>query len=288
VIWTPDVLARRIAAWVVARTHPSNREWALAMSAEIDAVESGFARLQWAVSAMRMVWMRPTRVAASTSGTGADLRGMRNEVQWIGPVGRNAIALFVTWLAVSGAVVLGGADRPDGQMFVMTLGMLIGWIGALAVRAGFMAYLVGGQVVFGLVETAYHLAFGIEKVQGGGTHFSVMGAATLAAIMAAGLVSRIARPDDSPIWDARDLTASAARALARMPIRRRPFAFVMVAVIAIAINELPWIAIFGKWAFRDLESHFAVASAAVLGVGFGLVTERRLRRPRVSTLVMEH
>jgi hypothetical protein len=240
-----DVIARRMSGWVVRNADPVDREWASAMNAEIDAIEGGFARLRWALSGVRML------ARDLTPG------GRRH----VGSVGRSALSMVVFVLAISaGQLTITPDDGWIAAYLVFTLSTTVWWLVSLALRVIVLSYASAGQAVFSVVTLCAHLIFGIDSVQGGVANFSVMGAATLAALFGARIAAR----------------------------RRSPFALLGGALLAVILNEGLWIAGYGFSAYRgDIASHFAIIAAALLGAGAGLVNFVRFGDDRPLTRGME-
>jgi hypothetical protein len=171
-----DTLARSIANLVVQRAHPLNRDWALAMSAEMDAISRPVSRLRWAASSLGLL------------GAPAPAGGPR----YFGSLARNLLAFTLFMAALRCGMMLVADSRENWVVTSSVIGAatLVWWMISLTLRATFMSYASAGQAVFGIVTLAAHLTFGIESVQGGEIYFSIMGTATLAAVAVARQRSR--------------------------------------------------------------------------------------------------
>lgn len=110
-------------------------------------------------------------------------------------VGRNGLALIAfgvtafTFIQVTQHVSAGWRATELAQLSACAIGVLL----ALRLRAHVAALFLAGQVAFTVSEFAMHSAYSIRAVQGAPTHFAVMIAATLGALLGAILIALISR-----------------------------------------------------------------------------------------------
>lgn len=100
-------------------------------------------------------------------------------------VGRGVLVLALSWLTAFALVqfgqrVFGGwAASQVGLVLACALGVYF----AFRMRVRPVAYLLAGQLAFGVAELALHSVYGIRSVQGAPTHLAVMLAGTLGVLL---------------------------------------------------------------------------------------------------------
>lgn len=183
----------------------------------------------------------------------------------------NLLALTAWWSIASTLVPVARRASsewpsiPVSLLLACTIGIPI----ALWLSARVTAYFLAGQVAFFAVELAMHSYFGIASVQGGPTHFAVMGAGTLGVILGTLIQSGAPVIDGQALWSAHDVFGSALRAGIVLRQRAGFTAHVAAAIVAFCGSELAIHTIFGLHPFREGLTHFAIVVAALLGVVFG-------------------
>ena len=100
-------------------------------------------------------------------------------------VWRGTLVLALFWLTsfvlvqVGQRVFGGWAASEVGSVLACVLGVFV----ALRMRVRPVAYLLAGQLAFGVAELALHAVYGIRVVQGAPTHLAVMVAGTLGVLL---------------------------------------------------------------------------------------------------------
>jgi hypothetical protein len=116
------------------------------------------------------------------------LKMFRPCLSWLG---RNALATVTFWLLSLGLVQFG--ERVLGGWPASEAGQLVGCIAGIAValklRARATAYLLAGLAAFSTSELAIHFYYGIRALQGAPSHFAVMAAGVVGALLGALLAS---------------------------------------------------------------------------------------------------
>mgnify|MGYP000919504445 CR=1 FL=1 len=110
---------------------------------------------------------------------------MRNRVSGLlTQLGLAILVLAVFWL--TGYALVRISDRLLGGWPASQVGILIacgiGIYLAFRLHVRPVAYLLAGQLAFGVAELCLHSIYGIRSVQGGPTHFAVMLAGTLGVL----------------------------------------------------------------------------------------------------------
>ena len=158
---------------------------------------------------------------------------------------------FFGWylcLGVAMRVVNSGSPSWPMSEIVMGLMTLVGVAAAVSLRMSLLAWVLVAFVGCFVSELALHTTFGIKSVQGGPTHFTVLGAALLAVV---GFVQ----------FDKRFVPAAAVL-----------FAGVLAFIAAEALSHL----VFGLDPFRDRVTHVAIFLSAFVAAAFASMigTER--------------
>ncbi len=282
---TASRLAVRVADWSVRNASPPQREWLMAIQSEMQSIETGGAQLRWAAGG---AWIVASVGVRERSGVSEDslhggLMPTTTGVPWVGAVGRNAISIFLFWcaLALSQLFVTAEGGWVERSVLIV-VACAAGLVGAIWARADFMAYVLAGQLAFGIAELAFHMGISIEVVQGAPAHFSVMIAATLAAFLAGAAASRTPLAPPGRVWNPRDLLASARDALAALHARSRLISTLCIASLAWAVPEVLARAQFGSAPYRDGATDWAIALAAVIGAVLGAVTAQTIRTPHLA------
>ena len=100
-------------------------------------------------------------------------------------VGRGVLVLALFWLTSFALVQFG--QRVFGGWAASQLGIVLacvlGVYFAVRMRVRPVAYLLAGQLAFGVAELALHSVYGIRAVQGAPTHLAVMVAGTLGVLL---------------------------------------------------------------------------------------------------------
>lgn len=99
--------------------------------------------------------------------------------------GLAVLVIAVSWLTGFGLVRI--ADRlpaawPAGQLGTL-IGCVLGVYLALRLRVRFVAYLLAGQVAFGVAELCLQAIYGPRSVHGRAPHLAVMLAGTLGVLL---------------------------------------------------------------------------------------------------------
>ena len=100
-------------------------------------------------------------------------------------LGRGGLVLALFWLTSFALVQFG--QRVSGSWATsyvgLVLGCALGVYFALRLRVRPVAYLLAGQLAFGVAELVIHAVYGIRAAQGAPTHFAVMAAGTLGVLL---------------------------------------------------------------------------------------------------------
>ena len=100
-------------------------------------------------------------------------------------LGRGVLVLALSWLTAFALVQVG--QRVFGGWAASQVGLVLacalGVFFALRMRVRLVAYLLAGQVAFGVAELALHSVYGIRSVQGAPTHLAVMLAGSLGVLL---------------------------------------------------------------------------------------------------------
>lgn len=98
---------------------------------------------------------------------------------------RGVLVLALFWLTAFVLVQLG--DRVFGGWAASHVGTVLACISgvylAFRMRVPLVAYVLAGQLAFGVAELCLHFIYGIRSVQGAPTHFAVMLAGTLGVLL---------------------------------------------------------------------------------------------------------
>lgn len=290
--------ASRIAAWTVAHAEADRREWAEAARAELSEITNGWQRLAWAAGSMRLVIHPGARIRAPhTTATAGEIPVDSDRLNdfggWLTGLGRNLLALILFYFLLVGSVLavrksgVGMDGNFDWTMLSITVALMVTAFAARALGARPVTWFLSGQLAFGISELAFHALFGIDKVQGGQAHWTVMLAGTLAVVCSAAIERGHRSAATGHVWNARDMVGSALRAGRRLRERAGRVAHLGTALFAFALSESLVHALLGLQPFRDGVTHGAILAAALLGAGFGVLAEsRRLINPLKRTAIV--
>ncbi len=278
-------LAGRLADWSVRHASPAQRDWLLAIQSELPEIDTGIAQLRWAAGGAWIVARQSVRrqmgVSADSLDEGEAPASLR--VSWAGALIRNAIALALFWCYLTASQWFVISDSGWERQSLLIIGACAaGLTSATWIRAGFMAYLLAGQVAFGIAEIVFHVGFSIQVVQGAPAHFSVMIAGTIAAALTGAARSRTIRELTGRVWHPKDLITSTRNAVAALDERSRVFSTLLVVSLAWAVPELLARAPLAADPFRDSVTDWAIALAALIGSLLGSIIARAVRARQVT------
>lgn len=275
-------LASRLADWSVRNASATQREWLVAIRSELASIEPGSAQLKWAVGGAWMVASQVVQRRPGSHGGSREGGAMRTaDASWLGAVGRNAVSMLLFWcsLAVSQKLETASGGWEQSSRLII-FACVAGLAGAVSLRAVLTAYMLAGQVAFGIAELVFHTGISIQVVQGASAHFSVMIAATLAAVLAGAVSKTSADATTTRAAAPAGFLASQRVVFAALHARWPLLSSLFVVALAWAVPELLARALVGDTPYRDGLTDWAIALAALIGYGVGSITARLLGTPQ--------